>query len=315
MNFAVKAVLVASLLAAALPAQACFAPPPELVKHHRDLVADSATIVLARALAPDSAETGHSLGDATPHFEAVEVLKGEIAPTFSLENGRYLVASEEQEFLLDDFVSDFSGHRDIAVWDRFRTRQWNESDCGMMPRFEPGETYLLFPDHPHWRAYELIRSEDDLWLTAVRNLLADSTRRAGLAVTVPQWLSLARGAFVVRAASCDSLDFDVVEVLVGNADGKWEPSPRSRTQYYGTGWTCEIGSRFLVVVYQDSRSGPEHTDSGLFNVDEGAVDFNRAIEGVVLDGTRWGGTELAVIGERTWSLADLQAELSRLQRP
>jgi len=314
-NFAVKAVLVASLLAAALPAQACFAPPPELVKHHRDLVADSATIVLARALAPDSAETGHSLGVATPHFEAVEVLKGEIAPTFSLENGRYLVASEEQEFLLDDFVSDFSGHRDIAVWDRFRTRQWNESDCGMMPRFEPGETYLLFPDHPHWRAYELIRSEDDLWLTAVRNLLADSTRRAGLAVTVPQWLSFARGAFVVRAASCETANFDIVEVLVGNAEGKWVPSSQSRTQYYGTGWTCEIGSRLLVVAYQEGWTDPEYADFGLFNVDNGTVDFSKAIDGEVIDGTPVGGTELDVAGSRVRSLDALKIELAKLQQP
>ncbi|CAN0408262.1 unnamed protein product [Ectocarpus sp. 13 AM-2016] len=45
--------------------------------------------------------------------------------------------------------------------------------CQMEPAFVSGETYLIFLDAPHWRAYEIVRSEDDLWLMAVRNLVAD----------------------------------------------------------------------------------------------------------------------------------------------
>jgi hypothetical protein len=310
-NNAVKAIVFVSVLTIALPAQACFAPPPELIKHHRDLVADSATIVLARALAPVSAETGPSLGDATPRFEAVEVLKGAIAPKFSLANGRYLVASNELEFLVRGFMSDFNGHRDIAVWDKRRTRQWNEPDCQMMPRFEPGETYLLFPDHPHWRAYELIRREDDLWLTAVRNLVADPSRRSGLSVTVPQWLSLAPGAFVFRINSCDTPDFEVVEVLLGDGE---TVGPDYRSQrppiYYGSRRDCKPGMSFLTLVYYQSEADPDYVVSANFDVDDGKVDFGKAIDGDVSH-----GTELHVTGSRIWSLDDLKTELAKLQQP
>lgn len=302
MKFAARAILAAFFLTAALPARACFLPPPELTKHHRELVADSATIVMARALEPEASESG-----SVPRFQPIEVLKGDVPGEFILGNGRYAGSSENDESLNDDF----DAHRNAAVWDRKLTRQWNNSMCEMEPAFVPGETYLVFLDHPHWRAYELIRSKDDLWLKAVRNLIADPSRPAGLAVTVPQWLSLASRAFIVSFANCEAGELDVVEILLGEAEETWFPNQQGQTNYHGSRGTCEVGGRMLVVVYNDREFGPSHTVSALFDVDNGTVDFSKAIEGEMHDGRSVGGTELEVIGDRKISLDELRAALSR----
>jgi len=301
-----NSIFAAFLLAVALPAQACTAPPPELTKHHRELVADSSQIVLARALTPRS-----SGGEPLPRFETIEILKGAAAAEFVLESRDGLDATTwaAHPYPFTDHDSDFNGHRDIAVWDQGLTRDWNDTDCMMRPRFEPGETYLLFVDHPHWRAYELIRREDDLWLRAVRNLIADPSRRSGLTVTVPQWLLLAPRAFVIRLNSCETPDIDVVDVLLGEGEA---PFPDFRLQrptryYYGSRQDCEPGMRFLTLVYYQSEADPDYVVSANFDVENGTVDFSKAIDDEE--------TELHVTGPKVWLLSDLREQLPERVEP
>lgn len=307
MKLVAKAIFVLFLCVVTLAVEACDAPPPDLTKHHRDLVAASTRIVLARALIPRFAG-----GELLPAFESVEVLKGDVASEFVLESGRGLDASTGMAFLFGTHDSDFNGHRDIAFWDQGLTRQWNDTDCMMRPLFEPGETYLLIIDHPHWRAYELVRREDDLWLQAVRNLLADPSRQSGLSVTVPQWLSLAPRAFVVSVADCEKPEFELVQVLRGSGEA---PYPDFRlqkpTRYYGSRRDCEIGMKFLTLVYYQSEADPAYVNSANFDIIDGMVDFSRAIDGDLRDGTQFGGTELEVIGDRKISLNDLRTALAK----
>jgi hypothetical protein len=299
-KLAATTILAAILLAATIPAQACTMAPPEQTKHHRDLVADSSQIILARALIPRFAG-----GELLPAFRSVEVLKGDVASDFVLESGPGLDASTGVSFLIGTHDSDFDGHRDIAFWDQGLTRQWNDSDCMMRPQFEPGETYLLFVDHPHWRAYELVRREDDLWLQAVRNLLADPSRRSGLSVTVPQWLSLAPRAFVVSIADCEKPEFELVQVLRGGNEASYPDFRLQRpTRYHGSRRNCETGMRFLTLVYYQSEAEPDYVNSANFDIIDGMVDFNEAVDG--------DESELEIVGPRVWSISDLQKQLSVL---
>lgn len=293
------------LFVSAVPAAACFAPPAEFTRHHGELVADAVRIAWARALEPSSPRSLPGLFGVAPRFEVIEVLKGDVPDEFTLANGRYSVGPENDDFL----NSDFDGHHDLAVWDRMLTRQWNNSMCQMEPAFVPGETYLIFLDSPHWRSYEIVRSDDDLWLKAVRNLIENPSRRAGLAVTVPQWLSLGRRAFVVHIANCEAEDFRIEDILVGTAEGNWNPSEHRYRDYYGSRSDCKNGDRFLVFEYQKTSDALHRSAIGLFDVETETVDFSKLAEGVFLEGTRVGGTELEISGETRLSLDVLRKEL------
>ncbi len=311
MCYVAKGFLVAFLCAAALQALACDGPPPELSKHHRDLVDDTTQIVLARARIPKLVA-----GELRPAFDSIEVLKGEVPEHFVLESRDGLDVSPWGALTFAGEDSDFDGHKHIAFWDQGLTRQWNDTDCVMRPRFEPGETYLLFVDHPHWAAYELIRREDDLWLQAVRNLVADPSRVSGISLTVPEWLSLAPRAFVIRFNSCETLDTEKVEVLLGDENAPFPDFRHQRpTRYYGSRQGCEPGMSLLTLVYYQSEADPDWVLSANFDVIDGKVDFSKAIDGEMIDGTRVDTTELEVIGSRTWGLEELKMELARLRQP
>ena len=320
MKLAARMILATFLLAVTAPALACVAIPPSMTVHHRDLVAESSQIVLARALAPPDD------GTATPtRFETIEVLKGEVAAEFVLEDrgGLETAIWDRYPFGIPD--SDFNGHRDIAVWDRLATRKQYAASCGLSPHFVQDETYLIFVDRPHWRAYELIRDADDLWLQAVRNLIADPSRRSGLSVTLPQWFSLAPRAFVARATSCNKVELELVEELLGEGEGRWSPTELfAGKRLYGPGRNCRVGSLFLVLVYAEYAEEPEadvsltdfqkymqslgpepdRADLAVFDVEAGAVDFTKVIDG--------DESELEIVGPRVWSLSDLQKQLSEL---
>lgn len=291
-----RSVLLSLLLAAPTAAQACSAPPPELTKPYRDLVRDSEQIVLARAGLPD-----YVAGELRPAFDTVDVLKGDVPEHFVLESRVGFDPSPWGALPLPyaGKDSDFNGHRDIAFWDQGLTRQWNDTDCVMRPQFKLGETYLLFVDHPHWAAYELIYREDDLWLQAVRNLV---TEGAGVSLTVPQWLSMAPRAFVIRFKDCETLDAEVVDVLLGDPEA---PFPEFRyqrpTTYYGSRRGCKPGMSLLTLVYYQSEADPDWVRSANFDVIDGKVDFSKAIDD--------DETQLNVTKPWVWSLSDLKRAL------
>lgn len=160
-------ILAVFLLAATLPAQACFAPPPELTKPKRLLVADANQIAWARALAPRNPLTSLGALGEPVRFEVIEVIKGRVPEIFILENGQYATPGTKDWRIGDDF----DGHRDGNLLAVANSRVGNDADCQIRPVFVAGESYLIFLDHPHWAAYEIVRSEDDLWLQKVRELV------------------------------------------------------------------------------------------------------------------------------------------------
>ncbi len=102
-------------------------------------------------------------------FETIEVLSGYVPKRFTIPNGFALSGWKQGVGSLE---TDFDSHRDLSFWDENNARQWNSADCNMYPTFSVGNSYLLFLGAPHWKAYEAVKSEDDLWLQTVRNIIA-----------------------------------------------------------------------------------------------------------------------------------------------
>ncbi len=144
-------------------------PPPEFTKPKRLLVADSNQIAWARALEPSDIRVSLGLSEEAPTFEVIEVLKGDVPSPFTLPIGSYAALDTNPALIGDDF----DGHREGNLLALYYSRSFNNSLCEMVPVFVPGESYLIFLDHPHWSAYEIVRSEDDLWLQKVRELVRE----------------------------------------------------------------------------------------------------------------------------------------------
>jgi len=259
------------------PALACFAPPASLTVHHTDLVAETKVIVLARVIGATDKPTYNTLGDmqanrdpnrALAKFEAIEVLRGKTPPEFSLSGG----SLADVDY---DPYNDFDGHKSALFWDKKITRQWNQPDCQMHPDFQVGRTYLLFVDHPHWRAYEEIRGPDDLWLQAVRRSIEDPSLPSGLSLSLDAWLALSHGVFVGRVQSCDGPTLSVDEVLHGKFDSTWRYSNEEDAGYWPDG-TCEIGRHYLIVAYQEEPEILPHYSASVFPVHDGLLDFGAA---------------------------------------
>lgn len=259
-----------------IPAFACFAPPAELTRHHAELVADSKTIVLARVTGGSKgADFGWFGTRQLAQFEVVEILRGDVDDSFSLENG--LLGSDEERA---HDPGDFRGHRDSMFWDKHITRQWNMPDCTMQPMFFEGQTYLIFVDRPHWRAYEEIRNEDDLWLDAVRRLIYEPSLTSGVTMNLKEWLSLSRSVFIGEIEACDGPVLSVTETLHGVSEQTWR---YSEDDMYFPNSRCSIGSEYLVVTYASEPSALPYYSSSMFPIQDGQIDFGDALEDTEID--------------------------------
>lgn len=261
----------------ASPVHACFEPPASLTLHHTDLIAKSKVVVLARVVGEADRATydtldvfqGPSLHQRPlARFETVETLRGKTPPEFSLSGGSLSAV----DF---DLHGDFDRHRQSVFWDKKITRQWNDVDCRMYPQFHVGRTYLLFIDQPHWRAYEEIRHPDDLWLGAVRRVLADPAALSGLSLELKDWLSLSRGVFIGRIQSCDGPTLSVEESLHGEFSPTWRYSTAEHSEYWLDG-DCEIGRQYLVITTRDEPEILPHYSATALPVHDGLVDFGPA---------------------------------------
>ncbi|MEM8811031.1 MAG: hypothetical protein AAGF59_00335 [Pseudomonadota bacterium] len=258
---------------------ACPFPPSGLVSHHTDLVAETQVIVLAEVVGDTDRATYDTLGDldlgpvAIPDlnsrplalFRTVEVLKGRAPDTFSLSTGLL----SETGF---DPVEDFDSHKNSIFWDKSFTRQAQESDCRMYPQFRQGQTYLLFIDRPHWRAYEEIQTPDDLWLHAVRRVLEDPDRHSGLVLGLPEWLKLSRGVFIGRIESCDGPTLSVSRVLHGGFEQTW----RYTDDDHADAWPdkpCAVNRPYLVITYRDEPGLLPDLSATVLPILDGLVDF------------------------------------------
>jgi hypothetical protein len=247
---------------------ACSVPPFEITKHHAELVRETENIVLAKATGA-SEEEREIWGKPyyLAHFTTIRPIKGNAPTQFTIENGF---------FLPDQGIGsqDLTGHSQLIFWDKDATRQWNMPDCQMRPVFFADRTYLLFLDHPHWRAYEEITSVDDLWLNAVQDLVADPQRTSGLSFSAMDWFSMAEGIFRGKIMNCAGPQLKVEETFKGDADGTWAYTDEPHPGYWPLG-TCNIGQEFIVLILEEPQSDLPYYSSSVFALSNGAIDISQ----------------------------------------
>jgi hypothetical protein len=122
----------------------------------------------------------------------------------------------------------------------------------MRPPFEVGATYLIFLDPPyHWRAFERVDRRDDRWLSAVKALVADSSRPSGMMQPLAAYLAEQSAIYVGEIARCfvsrpeilGSLhEVRVREVLVG-------ATRESVLMHFHGLRKCEPGLLVLALVH------------------------------------------------------------------
>ena len=154
---------------------ACVAPPADFIVDHNELERRTETIVLAIALG-GSGVMADVWGDEYElmQFERIEVLKGRTPLRFTIPNGFELSQVRDATgFEGGSLETDYDGHRDPKFWEQKYARQWNTAACALLPTFTVGNRYLLFLGTPHWQGYERIRSDDDAWLEAVRDMVGE----------------------------------------------------------------------------------------------------------------------------------------------
>jgi hypothetical protein len=251
------AAAVGASLAISWEVSACTVPPKHLTTHHAELVRRSSRIALGRFEKVASSWLPRFLaGDRyTLQFKTVEVVKGQVGERFSLAfNGA------PPEGFKDGKDADFHGHADWDVWEGKLTRQANEANCQMRPRFEVGATYLIFLDEPyHWRSFERVDRPDDRWLAAVKALVADPSRPSGMMQPLASHLTEQHDVFVGQITRCDVAppetttyrhEVKVREVLGG---GRRE----SVLLYHGGLQKCEPGAIVLGLIHAvGAYSGP-----------------------------------------------------------
>jgi len=102
-------------------------------------------------------------------FEVIETLKGKPSNSFVL---RGYTGQESQ-----NSSGDFSGHQAPAFWAMQASNSVSPGDCDFYGIFREQETYLIFMlPYTHARAFENVRSKDDIWLNVVRLLTARESK-------------------------------------------------------------------------------------------------------------------------------------------
>ena len=152
--------LTASSLLLTCNALACSFLSKDAVSPVRELVSRADAIVLAEV----TARSGPEDDIATFTFAVREILLGRPIDTIELTGGD--TAHDVNQH------ADFDSHLDPEFWAFPDGNSFSNSMCEIYGYFEVGETYLLvLSKKPHLKAFEVIRSADDLWLRVVRVVL------------------------------------------------------------------------------------------------------------------------------------------------
>ncbi len=200
----------------------CF-PEGDGPQTFRDAIDEATTIVLARA---ENATKGlFARKDLYQiNFEVVETIKGEQDRPFK-QTGTIIHGVDKDDH------GDFAGHTRMTFWDRLETRTSSSQNCTGELGFEPQATYLIFdPGRNRGNAplnigYEKVDGADyDLWLDAVRKMVADPALSASRAMSAADYLKEQQSVVLILVESCSerlrsSAHFiaDVAEPLVGEA--------------------------------------------------------------------------------------------------
>ena len=162
--------IVVVALAALLPISSLACSAPREQQDDRALIATANRIVLARVVGfePAILKPRSERRYAIFHFETVETIKGTGYSKFDLSG----FANTDPT----DTPTDFDRHRAPAFWAGFYSNTISPGDCKYYGTFAVGETYLVFfPEGLHRRAFENIKSKDDVWLGVVKLLASRTT--------------------------------------------------------------------------------------------------------------------------------------------
>ena len=148
---------------------ACTVPPRYLLLTNSELVRNSTSIVLAKAVERGNSENEYIPPEFT--FSVEKTIKGKSTKTIKL-NG--FEANK-----MGGNPSDFQGHLMPEFWAFDAGNSIQPGDCSAYGLFELGKSYLLIlTKESHPRAYEEIKSEDDLWFKTVQVLVKEQAKYA-----------------------------------------------------------------------------------------------------------------------------------------
>lgn len=290
-------------------ALACVLSPQELRTSDIELVAQSEQIALVRVVGSsennsDATTISHRRlahsNNSLAILEPIKILRGDVPQRFKLSSGLLIAASM-------DPTRDMSGHRDIGFWDRkmLKTRAYNGTDCRMHPGFVLGRIYLVFLDRPHFKAYEEVRSKDDLWLKAVQRMLEyHPTSQSGLSMPVKEWLSMSVGIFKGSVQSCSGPRLWVDEVFKGEFPNFlgfhfwWRYREKNESGYWYANPCIENNDYLVMTIYPEEVRLP-YGGSIVAPIDGDTVDLRAAIE----------ASEISVEGDGHIKLDDVRALL------
>ncbi|MBO1257084.1 hypothetical protein J3L16_15475 [Alteromonas sp. 5E99-2] len=158
-----KSLAVVSLLVffVSLNAVACSAPPPGYSMNHKVLIKSTETIVLAKTI---------KVTDKVVVFEVLESIKGESEKEFFWRRSRLSKSVKH-------ISTDFNRHSEPAFWSSEQLVRRSPISkggiCNIVFTYELGEVYLVFRES--WgnaHSNEIIKSNDDKWLTFVKKAVA-----------------------------------------------------------------------------------------------------------------------------------------------
>ncbi|WP_420335181.1 hypothetical protein [Roseibium sp.] len=289
----------------------CVSPPEHLSIHHSKLVQSAETIVLAVAIGEEPLDPSNKatvakalegmeylkrstspranaaissfLERPRAKFRVIKSIKGNADAEIVLVNG-YLrdgLSTEAHPRKNKERHHDFNGHTSGKFWHRQITRQGNDTDCRMWPQFDLRKQYLLFPDREHYRSYEEVKHEGDKWLNAVTQLVGNPGLKAGLTVTVKDWLSMVEGVFIGTVVEASGPVLSVDHILHGTFDDKWWYLPQNAPSGMSGNWPFwgerrdnSLGEQFLVISYDPEPPTTVYRTATVLKADgSGVFDF------------------------------------------
>lgn len=294
-----------------LEVQACVVPPPQ--PHFTKALAETDRIVLGRVVAIDrltGKEQTLSDSPAVKHrrdrsrndthrytFQTLEVLKGNVASTFTVDGHDPAIAK------FGDVDSDFDGHREALG------RNGNDSDCQFHAVFSTASTYLALLDSDLSYGFERIIRSDDRGLDMVRRTLHGEFRRS----TAPLLKSRA-SVFGAKINTCSNQGNDVTFTDLRTGQEK-HLLPQDRFQQ------CALN---CLTIDRVLRCHPFQCSPGLsyiiWDTEDDALAFSWPIRGRGCDGLRItanGGIDFNDHnfhheGQMLWSVLDI---IEFLRRP
>lgn len=285
---------------AALGADDCRGADADL-QSFRTLISQADTIVLAKAATAEPPLFARS-GVVNFIFDIEETLTG-------YQKRPLKIKAQLNDDDPDFPRRDLDAHRRMSFWDRMETRLVHVSSCAQELDFKLGETYLLIDPgkgpEPMSVRFEMIDDvETDLWLAAVRRMLADRDT-APRTMTIDQYIRAQQSVTFAVMPYCNeklrdgaSRVAEISEPLWGDVVDRDGIHPRI---FADALIGCDGFTALLGIFYQPDQSRPK--DAALGSTVYPGQRYTR-LEGetVHIDRLR---TEVEIIGPETVTLSEL----------